>query len=76
MNVHIGRHQVDFLWPAQKLIVETDGARVHRTRDAFENDPVKAADLAVLGYTVIRFTWRRITREPDAVIATLTALLS
>jgi predicted transcriptional regulator of viral defense system len=28
----------DFLWPAAKLIVETDGAEAHRTRRAFEAD--------------------------------------
>ena len=76
VNVAIGPYEVDVLWPERRLVVETDGARVHRTRHAFEHDPVKAADLTVMGYTVIRFTWRRITREPDKVIATLRALLS
>ena len=76
VNVHIGRYEVDFSWPDHNLVVETDGARVHRTRDAFERDPVKAADLAVQGITVVRFTWRRITREPDEVVKILRALLA
>ena len=28
----------DFLWPAQRLIAETDGYETHRTREAFEGD--------------------------------------
>ena len=76
VNVHIGGYQVDFFWPSHNLVVETDGARYHRTRDAYEQDPVKTADLTVMGYTVIRFTWQRITRRPDEVIAILRALLS
>lgn len=76
VNVHIGGYDVDFYWPDYGLAVETDGAAYHRTRDAFERDPVKSADLAVMGITFIRFTRRRITREPDEVIRTLHALFA
>ena len=75
-QVPIGPYVVDFLWPEHRLVVETDGARVHRTRRAFENDRVKAADLAVLGLTHVPVTWRRLTREPAKVEQTLRALLA
>ena len=75
VNVHVGGYEVDFFWPSHNLVVETDGAKYHRTRDAYERDPIKTADLTVMGYTVIRFTWQRITQKPHEVVATLRALL-
>jgi hypothetical protein len=68
-------YEVDFLWRAHQLIVETDGWGPHHTRDAFEADRQRDAALLVAGHRVVRFTWRRITREPRAVAATLRALL-
>ena len=37
-NVKVGGHEVDLLWPAQRLIVEVDGFAFHSTRAAFERD--------------------------------------
>ena len=74
-NRKIAGHEVDFLWPAQRLIVEVDGFAFHSTRAAFERDRVRDADLLQAGYRVIRITWRRLTTEPEAVIATLAAAL-
>jgi Protein of unknown function (DUF559)/Transcriptional regulator, AbiEi antitoxin len=64
----------DFLWPAAKLIVETDGG-THRTRKAFEADRRRDQLLAEAGYTTLRFTWRQLTREPERVARTITAVL-
>ena len=30
VNVRVGEHLVDFLWPKRRLVVETDGFRYHR----------------------------------------------
>jgi Protein of unknown function (DUF559)/Transcriptional regulator, AbiEi antitoxin len=60
--------EVDFCWPAERLIVETDG-RGHATRAAFERDRVKDARLIALGWRVMRFTGRRVRREPGQVAA-------
>ena len=68
-------YEVDFLWRAHQLVVETDGWGPHHTRDAFEADRRRDADLLVAGLRVVRFTWRQITREPGAVAATLRSLL-
>jgi very-short-patch-repair endonuclease len=68
-------YEVDFLWRAQHLVVETDGWGPHRTRNAFEADRRRDADLLVGGLQVVRFTWRQIAHEPEAVAATLRALL-
>ena len=34
----VGDEEVDFLWRAEQLIVETDGAATHVTPTAFEED--------------------------------------
>jgi very-short-patch-repair endonuclease len=64
----------DFLWRAERLIVETDGWESHGTRKAFEDDRRRDRRLSVAGWTVVRFTWRDVEREPAEVIETLAAL--
>ncbi len=49
-------YRVDFCWPADRLIVETDGYEHHGTRAAFERDRAKDAQLTVRGWRVLRFT--------------------
>ena len=66
---------VDFFWPGAKLIVETDGARVHSTRATFEADRRRDAELTAAGYRVVRFTWRQVTEDPAAVVRVLRRLL-
>jgi very-short-patch-repair endonuclease len=75
VNVKVDRYVVDFLWADQSLIVEVDGWESHRTRSAFEEDRARDARLAVLGYEVIRFTWRQVTRDAPSVARTIRALL-
>jgi very-short-patch-repair endonuclease len=75
VNVKVDRFEVDFLWRAHRLIVEVDGWEAHRSRSAFEDDRARDARLAVLGYEVVRFTWRRLTRDGPAVARTIRALL-
>ena len=75
VNVTIERTVVDFLWRDQALIVEVDGWESHRTRSAFEEDRARDARLAVLGYEVVRFTWRQVTDTAAGVAKTIRALL-
>jgi Protein of unknown function (DUF559)/Transcriptional regulator, AbiEi antitoxin len=49
-------YRVDFCWPDEQLIVETDGYEHHGTRAAFERDRAKDAQLTVRGWRVLRFT--------------------
>ena len=75
MNVRIGGFDVDFLWPEHRLAVEVDGWDSHRTRSAFENDRARDLKLKLLGYEVVRFTWRRLTDDPAAVGVSVRKLL-
>jgi very-short-patch-repair endonuclease len=76
VNTRLGLHEVDFLWRDRRLIVETGGYGSHRGRVAFEDDRAKDVELKLLGYEVVRFTWRQVTDEPKAVAAKLRALLT
>ena len=69
VNSRIGRYVVDFLWPEERVIVETDGWAAHGHRRAFEADRARDADLHARGYVVVRFTWRQI-REARLLVAT------
>ena len=75
VNTTVCGYEVDVAWPHARLAVETDGAAVHRTRRAFEQDRRRDFDRTVAGWRVVRVTWRRIRDEPHAVAAGLRALL-
>lgn len=74
VNAHVENHEVDFSWPKQRLVVETDGYATHATRAAFERDRARDRRLLLAGWRVARFTWRQVTSEPDATARALRAL--
>jgi hypothetical protein len=76
VNHPIGPYLVDFAWPAEAVVVETDGYATHGDRAAFERDRARDAALQAAGYVVLRFTWRQITREPLTVVARLAQVLA
>jgi very-short-patch-repair endonuclease len=76
VNARVDGYEVDFYWPDQRLIVETDGAATHLTPTAFEHDRARDARLTALGYRVIRITWRRLTTRPHDVANILRTLLA
>jgi very-short-patch-repair endonuclease len=75
VNVRVDRYVVDFLWREQRLVAEVDGWESHSSRSAFEDDRARDARLSVLGYRVVRFTWRQVERDPREVSGTIRALL-
>ena len=75
VNALLGRYEVDFLWRAERLIVETDGRASHATRAAFERDRARDARLTVAGYRVVRLTYRQVVAEPAAAAELMTRLL-
>ena len=66
--------RVDCVWPELGVVVELDGRRFHDTR--FEQDRARDARLVAAGDTVLRFTWRRLHREPWACVAELASVLA
>ena len=69
-------YSVDFLWPEQRLIVETDGLAFHSSRSAIERDRRRDADLVRVGYRVLRVTWSQIEHAPREVVLMLRAALA
>jgi very-short-patch-repair endonuclease len=76
VNVRIGPRLVDFLWRERRLVVETDGYRYHRGRQAFEDDRSRDLDLRALGYDVLHFSYRQVNQEPERVAAAVRDALS
>jgi hypothetical protein len=66
--------KADFLWRAERLVVETDGWESHGTRRAFENDRRRDRRLRLGGWEPVRFTWRDVERQPAEVTAVLARL--
>lgn len=66
---------VDFLWKAQRVIVETDGAATHQTPVAFQRDRHRDQLLLAAGYRVPRVTWDQIKHELDEVVARIARTL-
>jgi very-short-patch-repair endonuclease len=75
VNTYVGRFEVDFVWRDRRLVVETDGWQAHGTRSSFEADRARDVELRLLGFEVLRFTYRQVTDRPEAVAAKLQALL-
>ncbi|HET9124756.1 MAG TPA: DUF559 domain-containing protein, partial [Solirubrobacteraceae bacterium] len=75
VNVRLQGHEVDFLWPEARLVVEVDGYRFHSSRGAFERDRVRDARLRAADIEVLRITWRRMERDPFAVVAEIAGAL-
>jgi very-short-patch-repair endonuclease len=68
--------EVDFVFKDDRVLVETDSWRHHKSRDAFENDRRRDATHAAAGYRTLRFTHRQIAGEPATVAATIAAAMS
>lgn len=62
--------EVDFLWPAQRLVLEADGARFHDNPVAQARDAERDRLLRSCGYEVIRLRWSDVER-PAASVAKL-----
>lgn len=75
VNSKIGSLTVDFLWPECQLVVETDGYRYHRGRQAFEDDRARDLQLRALGYEVIRLAHKQVLEEPERVARALKVVL-
>ncbi len=65
---------IDFLLDGW-LVVETDGYEFHRGRADYRNDRERSNQLAVRGYTLLRFTYEDVRGRPWWVLAQVQALL-
>jgi very-short-patch-repair endonuclease len=75
VNVLVEGRLVDFLWPRERVIVETDGYDYHRDRAAFERDHESTLALEAAGYAVRRATYRMLRQEPRRFMAEVRRVL-
>jgi very-short-patch-repair endonuclease len=61
--------RVDFIWHAERVIVEVDGWEAHRTRVAFQDDRSATNALQLAGYLVLRFTYEDVIHRSALVVA-------
>ena len=70
-KVWVNGFEVDFHWPALRLIVETDSLRHHRTPAQQTRDHRRDQAHAVAGFISLRFTHEQVRYEPEHVRAVL-----
>jgi hypothetical protein len=68
--------EVDLAWPKLRVCVEFDGWKQHGTRAAFVGDRARDRALVKLGWTVLRYPWDDVVRDPDAVVEDLVRILN
>ena len=66
----------DFAWPAERLIVELDGARFHTTASGVEHDKRRDQRLLLAGWSTVRVTWTQLRSEPTLLANSVRQLLS
>ena len=59
--------EVDFYWPEFMLVVEVDGVRIHGTPRARRRDRRRDNTMQLAGNRILRYTWRRVTRDGRAL---------
>ena len=65
-----GQHfRLDAAYPELMIFIEGDGFGVHSPRGPFERDRSRQNRLVVAGWMPLRFTWRRLCREPEGVVS-------
>jgi very-short-patch-repair endonuclease len=69
-------YEVDALFAAERLVVELDGRRFHATARNFQTDRRRDSVLAARDFQTLRYTWRRLRDEPEAVAAELRRVLA
>ncbi len=71
VNEKIEGMEVDFVWSAARLAVETDSYATHGGQAAFERDHRRDLRLRTAGWKPLRFTDRQLADEPDLVVESL-----
>jgi hypothetical protein len=76
LNTFVAGYEIDAYWERERFAVEVDGWESHRTRAAFEADPLRQEELKLAGIDSLRITARRTEREPRQVAKRLGILLA
>jgi very-short-patch-repair endonuclease len=71
VETHRGRYRVDMAYPAQRVIIEADGALKYDGREpmALVDEKRRQEALERADYVVVRVTWWEVRNEPWEVVA-------
>lgn len=72
----LGRFLVDFLWRDVRVVVETDGRKVHGTATALRDDARRDRALRAAGFKVLRVANRDVRDQPARVAKRVARALS
>jgi very-short-patch-repair endonuclease len=75
-NRPAGGRRVDCRWPRQRLTVELDGYRYHRSRHAWEQDRRREREAHARGDEFRRYTYGDVFEEPNLMLAEMRALIA
>jgi hypothetical protein len=75
-NARVNGHEVDAVWPMQRVILECDGWEHHSSPAAFETDRRRDQDQDAQEHDVVRITWTQLHEEPLRLIALIAAKLA
>lgn len=76
VNMKVAGYEVDFYWPRENVVFETDGFAFHSSRRSFEDDRRRDLALAAGGVQVVRVSWEQWEKEREAVLAALAGTLA
>ena len=70
-----GTFYLDLAWPDRMVAVECDGWESHSSPSALMYDLDRQNQLVLAGWTILRFSWRKVVDEPDQVVGHVAAAL-
>jgi Protein of unknown function (DUF559) len=76
LNAPAAGFEVDALWADRRVVVELDGWRDHKERQAAARDRDKTNRLQAAGYVVLRFMHGDLVTRPEAVAAAVRGVLA
>jgi very-short-patch-repair endonuclease len=68
--------EIDVAFAEQRLAIEVDGWAWHRDPARFNRDAERQNILVNAGWHVLRFTWHRLTLDPDGVLGEIRTALA
>lgn len=68
--------RVDFLYPAERLVIEVHGYQHHSSRSELMADARRRSELLLAGYRVLEFTFDELVQTPERVLKVVAAALS
>jgi very-short-patch-repair endonuclease len=75
-NRVVGGRRVDCRWPEQRLTVELDGYRYHRSRHAWEQDRRREREARARGDDYRGYTYGDVFESPEQMLAELRLVIS